>query len=318
MNGWVWHNASWWPIFAGLLGVGAIVLILNLRLRRKQRSLVPGVFASTASARSILSFVGSLLVGVAVLDPRWSSQTIELPFRGRNVVVLLDASRSMRCQDAAPDRLEVAKSILGELAESAVGDRFGLIAFAGSPVPKCPPTADPRAFRRALRQVEPERMPVGGSLPGDALREAASFLSDDRENGLVLLVSDGDDMGSWPLEAARGLGVPVVTITLGDAERGARIPDNEGGWVVYDDSEVWSVRNDKEMRALSQATGGIHVPLGTSVVDAQALWRQRLAPLVGGSGAVQQITMDRPEWRWFAVPGLLLLGLGAVGRARIA
>ncbi|MAW42312.1 MAG: hypothetical protein CMJ30_07895 [Phycisphaerae bacterium] len=318
MNGWVWHNASWWPIFAGLVGVGAMVLILNHRLRRKQRSLVPGVFGSTSSSRSTLSFLGSLLVGVAVLDPRWSSETIELPFRGRNVVVLLDASRSMRCQDAAPDRLEVAKTILGELAESAVGDRFGLIAFAGSPVPKCPPTADPRAFRRALRQVDPDRMPVGGSLPGDALREAASFLTDDRDDGLVLLVSDGDDMGSWPVEAARGLGVPVVTITLGDAERGARIPDNEGGWVVYDDSEVWSVRNDKEMKALSQATGGIHVPLGTSVVDAQALWHQRLAPLVGGSGEVQHITMDRPEWRWFAVPGVLLLGLGAVGRPRIA
>ena len=245
-------------------------------------------------------------------------ETIELPFRGRNVVVLLDASRSMRCQDAAPDRLQVAKTLLGELAESAVGDRFGLIAFAGTPVPKCPPTADPRAFRRALRQVDPDRMPVGGSLPGDALREAASFLADDRNDSLVILVSDGDDMGSWPIEAARGLGVPVVSISLGDDEQGARIPDDDGGWVVYDETEVWSVRNDKQMKDLARATDGIHVPLGTSVVDARALWRQRLAPLVGGSESVQEITKDRPEWRWFAVPGVLLLGLGSIGRARIA
>ena len=135
---------------------------------------------------------------------------------------------------------------------------------------------------------------------------------------MVLLVSDGDDMGSWPVEAARGLGVPVVTISLGDAEQGARIPDDEGGWVVYDDSEVWSVRDDKQLIEMSQATGGIHVPLGTSVVNARALWRQRLAPLVGGSESVQEITKDRPEWRWFAVPGVLLLGLGALGRPRIA
>ena len=318
MNGLVWHNASWWPLFSLLVGGGAMLLILGWRLRSKQQDLLPGVFTTTRSIRPVLTFVGSLLVGVAALDPRWLSETIELPFRGRNVVVLLDASRSMRCQDAAPDRMEVAKTLLGELAESAVGDRFGLIAFAGTPVPKCPPTADPRAFRRALRQVEPERMPVGGSLPGDALREAAYFLSEDRNNTLVILVSDGDDMGSWPIEAARGLGVPVVTISLGDAEEGARIPDEQGGWVVYDESEVWSVCNDKQMKALAQATGGIHVPLGTSVVDAQALWRRRLAPLVGGSESVQEITKDRPEWRWFAVPGVLLLGLGSVGRARIA
>ena len=314
----VWHNASWWPLFVVLLGVGAMVLILGWRLHRSQQTLLPGVFGTSRSNRPLLTFVGSLLVGVAILDPRWSSETIELPFRGRNVVVLLDASRSMRCQDAAPDRLQVAKTLLGELAESAIGDRFGLIAFAGTPVPKCPPTADPRAFRRALRQVDPERMPVGGSLPGDALREAASFLAEDRNDSLVILVSDGDDMGSWPTEAARGLGVPVVTISLGDDEEGSRIPDDDGGWVVYDETEVWSVRNDKQMKDLAQATDGIHVPLGTSVVDARALWRQRLAPLVGGSESVQEITKDRPEWRLFAVPGVLLLGLGSIGRARIA
>ena len=303
MSGVVWHNASWWPLFVVLLGVGAMVLILGWRFRRSQQSLLPRVFGATRSSRPLLTFVGSLLVGIAILDPRWSSETIELPFRGRNVVVLLDASRSMRCQDAAPDRLQVAKTLLGELAESAVGDRFGLIAFAGTPVPKCPPTADPRAFRRALRQVDPDRMPVGGSLPGDALREAASFLADDRNDSLVILVSDG---------------VPVVAISLGDDEQGARIPDDDGGWVVYDETEVWSVRNDKQMKDLARATNGIHVPLGTSVVDARALWRQRLAPLVGGSELVQEITKDRPEWRWFAVPGVLLLGLGSIGRARIA
>ena len=112
------------------------------------------------SNRPLLTFVGSLLVGVAILDPRWSSGAIELPFRGRNVVVLLDASRSMRCQDAGSDRLQVAKTLLGELAESAIGDRFGLIAFAGT---------DPQvsAYCRSPRlspcppQVDPEHMPVG-------------------------------------------------------------------------------------------------------------------------------------------------------------
>ena len=92
MSGVVWHNASWWPLFVVLLGGGAMVLILGWRLRRSQQSLLPGVFGANRSSRPLLTFVGSLLVGVAILDPRWSSETIELPFRGRNVVVLLDAS----------------------------------------------------------------------------------------------------------------------------------------------------------------------------------------------------------------------------------
>ena len=163
MSGVVWHNASWWPLFVVLLGVGAMVLILGWRLRRSQQSLLPRVFGATRSSRPLLTFVGSLLVGVAILDPRWSSETIELPFRGRNVVVLLDASRSMRCQDAAPDRLQVAKTLLGELAESAVGDRFGLIAFAGTPVPKCPLLPIPALFAvpcdKSTRTVCPSVVP---------------------------------------------------------------------------------------------------------------------------------------------------------------
>ena len=84
------------------------------------------------------------------------------------------------------------------------------------------------------------------------------------------------------------------------------------------DSEVWSVRDDAQMRDLADATGGIHVPLGTSVVNARKLWRERLAPLVGGTESMQQITKERSEWRWFAVPGLVLLGFGSLGRPRIA
>ena len=70
------------------------------------------------------------------------------------------------------------QALLGELAESAVGDRFGLIAFAGTPVPKCPPTADP-AVSPCPATSRPGPYARGGSLPGDAA-EAASFLADDR------------------------------------------------------------------------------------------------------------------------------------------
>ena len=80
MSGLIWHNASWWPLFGGLLGVGVLVLVLGWRLRRNQQALLPGVFSATLSSRPILTFGGSLLLGVAILDPRWSSETIELPF----------------------------------------------------------------------------------------------------------------------------------------------------------------------------------------------------------------------------------------------
>ena len=155
MIGLVWHNASWWPLFGGLLGVAGVVFILGWRLRRNQRSLLPGVFATTRSIRPLFTFLGSLLVGVAILDP-----VVQRDHRASLSGTQCGGSFGCFAVDAfvrMRPRIDCRwPNLLGELAESVVGDRFGLIAFAGTPVPKCPPTADPRAFRRALRQIDPQ------------------------------------------------------------------------------------------------------------------------------------------------------------------
>ena len=74
----------------------------------------------------------------------------------------------MRCRDAATDRLQVAKTLLGELAESAVGDRFG-IAFAGTPVYSLPQQI-PGLF--GVLCVKSPAHADWRITSGDALREA--------------------------------------------------------------------------------------------------------------------------------------------------
>ena len=90
----VLRNAEWWPIVVVVFVIGAVTILLTRRLQRQRHGLVPRIFGNTQTGRPLLTSLGSALVLVAVLDPRWFSETIELPFRGRNVVVLLDASRS--------------------------------------------------------------------------------------------------------------------------------------------------------------------------------------------------------------------------------
>ena len=122
------------------------------RLRRSQQSLLPRVFGAIRSSRPLLTFVGSLLVGVAILDPRWSSETIELPFRGRNVVVLLDASRSMRCQCRLRSAGQARALRIGRAG--SVSATFGRAPLAGRrreapshAAPSVVPWAMPRCFR---------------------------------------------------------------------------------------------------------------------------------------------------------------------------
>ncbi len=82
---------------------------------------------------------------VALAQPRWGSG--EGPPRppGRDVVLLVDTSRSMGARDAVPNRLGVAvegaRSLVQSLKRSP-GDRLAVVAFAGCGVVRCPLTED--------------------------------------------------------------------------------------------------------------------------------------------------------------------------------
>ena len=70
MSGVIWHNASWWPVCCFAQGWGHSAHPW-MAFASEQQSLLPR-FLVPRSSRPLLTFVGSLLVGVAILDPRWS------------------------------------------------------------------------------------------------------------------------------------------------------------------------------------------------------------------------------------------------------
>ena len=70
---------------------------------------------------------------------------------GRDIVFVIDVSRSMLAPDLAPNRLERAKLWVGDLVESREGDRIGLVAFAGAAVVRCPLTLDRTFFSPSMR-----------------------------------------------------------------------------------------------------------------------------------------------------------------------
>ena len=72
--------------------------------------------------------------------------------QGRDVVFLLDVSKSMLAEDLVPNRLERAKLAILDAVDRLQGDRVALVAFAGTAVVKCPLTLDYGFFRLALRR----------------------------------------------------------------------------------------------------------------------------------------------------------------------
>ncbi len=211
------------------------------------------------------------LLIVAAARPRFGVYFEKVVRRGVDCFVLLDVSRSMLAEDVAPNRLERAKLDIRDLLNKLVGDRVGLIVFAGKPVLKAPLTTDEGFFRGVLDDVSERSAPRGGTLIGDAIRKALEAMPPQADHDQVLVIfTDGEDQDSYPIEAAEQAaerGVKIFTIGLGDSAEGARIPLHDAsGNLVYlkdDGKEHWSKTNHKTLVEISDATKGAHVPAGT-------------------------------------------------------
>lgn len=217
-------------------GIAAVV--------RRRRALVRAagplahVVAPTANrlrpaARLGASVLGLALLALALSRPQCGTRA-ELQRRyGIDLVVVLDASRSMLAADVAPDRLARAKLEVSALLDGLAGDRVALVVFAGEAFVACPLTTDYAAARLFLRSVEPEAIPRQGTGLAAALaraREALGASERAARSRVVLVVSDGEDHEGNVASAARALadgGARIFALGVGTAA-GAAVPPRAG------------------------------------------------------------------------------------------
>jgi Ca-activated chloride channel family protein len=113
--------------------------------------------------------------------PAWNPVPKKLERRGRDVVFILDVSKSMLAEDLIPSRLERAKLSILDCVEKLRGDRVGLIVFAGNALVKCPLTLDYGFFRMMLEDISTDSVTRGGTMIGDAIRKSLDEVFDNQE-----------------------------------------------------------------------------------------------------------------------------------------
>jgi Ca-activated chloride channel family protein len=260
----------------------------------------------------VLAGLGLLIVAAA--RPRFGVYFEQVTQRGVDLFVLLDVSRSMTAEDVAPNRLERAKSDIRDLLGQLVGDRVGLIVFAGKPVTKVPLTDDHGFFRMVLDEVDVLSAPRGGSLIGDAVRKALEAMPEARDRDqVVVLITDGEDHDSFPQEAARAAAqrhVKIFTVGLGDSGDGARIPVRQPSgleYLKYEGQEVWSKVDERLLEEMALETGGAYIPAGTRAYDLGQVYRDHLAGLTRGEARSEKRKRYREQFQLFVCLGLGLL-----------
>jgi len=215
--------------------------------------------------KSLILIVAFICIVTALTEPKWNPQPQKIKRRGRDIVILLDTSRSMLAEDIKPNRLERAKIAITDLMETLAGDRLAIVTFAGNSAIKCPLTQDYAFVRMALADISTESTTRGGTLIGDAIRKATEEVFDNqsREFKDIILITDGDDHDSFPVDAAQKAsetGIRIIAIGLGDDDTGSRIPvtgpNGEKTFLKYEGQEVWSKVNSDMLRKVVYATNG--------------------------------------------------------------
>ena len=308
-----------------LVAAAALLIVYGLSARRRSlhrfadatllAHLVPNFSLPRCVVRAGLLILAMIALVAAMIDPRWGVRYEDVHRRGVDILFVVDVSRSMLAEDVKPNRLGRAKQAIHDVVDELAGDRVGLISFAGVPAVKCPLTIDYGAFRLSLNELAPESAARGGSLLGDALRLAGeSFTDEAKDAKIVIVLSDGEDQGSYPVEAARKLledkGVKVFTVGIGDPIEGARIPVDQNGRTVFlthDGQEVWSKMNGAVLQEMALSAGGAYVPARTDAFDLGDVYHQKIAPSASTESQSTRIAIYDPKYQWFAGIALVLL-----------
>lgn len=267
--------------------------------------------------RYTLLILAMLALVAAMVDPRWGTESEEIKRRGADVMFVVDVSRSMLAEDATPNRLNRAKLFIDDAIRQMAGDRVGLVDFAGVAVMRTPLTLNYGAFMTSVDDLRPKESVRGGSMLGDAIRVAAqSFSSDATAGRAIVILTDGEDMGSDPVAVAKEIyqkqGIRIVTVGIGDSRDGGRIPVESGGdrtWMVHEGQEVWSRMDTNTLRDIAQSGGGLFVPAGTAQVDLGDILRRSFADLERGEFETSTIQRSIPRFQWPAGLALILIVL---------
>jgi len=277
--------------------------------------LMPPSGISRAWIKGGLLLIGVALLVVAAARPRFGGYFEQISARGVDLFVVLDVSRSMLAEDVAPNRLERAKSDIRDLLGKLPGDRVGLIAFAGAPTVIVPLTTDQGFFLNALEGVNTSSAPRGGSLIGDAIRKATESLDVTRDRDqVIVLITDGEDQDSFPLEAADVAAereIKIFAVGLGDTDEGRRIPvRDEAGNVRYlkhEGQEVWSRMDERLLKEIALKTSGAYIPARTRAYDLGQIYEAHLAGLTRGEIQTEKRKRYAERFQWFVFFGLAAL-----------
>ena len=313
-----------WPLVLLLLPLPLLVYLLWPAAGQAQQAalrvpVIDDFQLGAASGASItprrwqqwLSLLAWILLVLAASRPQWLGEAIAIPVSGRDLVLAVDLSDSMRTGDfkiegQQVNRLQATKQVASEFIEGRHGDRLGLILFGTQAYLQAPLTFDSKTVNRLLQEsaigLAGERTAIG-----DAIGLAIKRLDPQTDNSRVLiLMTDGANTAGevTPLKAAQlaaDRGLKIYTIGIGADEQ------IENTWFGLRRVNPSAQLDEETLREISRISGGRYFRARDSEALAQIY--QLLDELEPLPSDTQNLRPVRALFVWPLAIALLLAAL---------
>jgi Ca-activated chloride channel family protein len=266
---------------------------------------------ATKRWRLWLGLLAWILLVLAASRPQWLGEVLAIPVSGRDLVLAVDLSDSMRTgdfkiEDEQVNRLQATKRVASDFIERRRGDRLGLILFGTQAYLQVPLTFDGKTVNRLLQEsaigLAGERTAIG-----DAIGLAIKRMDLETENTRVLiLMTDGANTAGevTPLKAAQlaaSRGLRIYTIGIGADEQ------IESSWFGTRRVNPSAQLDEKTLREIARISGGRYFRARDSEALAE-IYRllDELEPITSDS---QNLRPVQALFFWPLVCALLLAGL---------
>ncbi|PHS41793.1 MAG: VWA domain-containing protein [Sulfurovum sp.] len=216
------------------LGVIFLFVICSLWCKERSRAIFfPHVktlmmkSAGKGSLLSVLKWVGIATAVIALASPVISKSYSNTKKEGRDIVLIIDSSDSMRQRGFDPsdlwrNKFDVVKEVVGDFIETREDDRIGMVTFADIAFIASPLTFEKKFLTDITKMQE---MGVAGKRTAinDAIVQSYNLLSKSKaKSKIAILLTDGvDNMSKIPFGDVKSLiekrDIKLYAIGIGDA-----------------------------------------------------------------------------------------------------
>jgi Ca-activated chloride channel family protein len=210
-----------------------------------------------------------MLLFISLSRPVMDKQEQESIVEGRDIVIALDVSYSMRADDLKPNRYEYAKECIKELLVQNLNDNVMLMVFTTNPLLLSPPSTDHALLTTALDALEMENILTKGTSLVKLFEMVEKIGMQDKN---FILITDGGEESDLAtlVSMIKNQTKSFSILGLGD-NSGSTIKKDDGTLLKDDKSHLVVSRVNPILKELASQIDGNYIEATSSAKESAKL-----------------------------------------------